>query len=163
MSTSRRWQIVLALALSPALLAPGCSEEEQPCTDGQEEQNGPQCCAGGCGNSTSNWLPRICVEGTWVCQGEKGVVEDACASPTYACIPMDGCHVVGLGREEPDPAPELCCEGGCAGTKAVHRVCNSGTLWECPAGTKAVSTCEDYLAACDGILQRYRDNGYKLP
>jgi hypothetical protein len=76
---------------------------------------------------------------------------------------MDGCHTVGLGAEEPDPVPELCCDMSCDGTSVVHRVCKDGTLWECPAGAVPISRCKDYLSACGGILKTYRDNGYKLP
>jgi hypothetical protein len=149
----------LALASICVLALTGCGNE---CEEGATEQNGPRCCAGGCGNSTQAWSPRICRKGSWAC--EKGVLEDACASPTNACNPMTYCGAVGIGNEEPDPAPELCCERQtCSGTQAVHRVCKSGTKWECPADTIPISTCKDPSSACGGILAKYRDNGYTLP
>jgi hypothetical protein len=146
------------------LAAIGCGEDAAgPCEEGAEEKGGPRCCAGGCGMGTDGWSPRICKKGEWVCQGSNPALEDACASPQNACTPLEGCHVVGLGNEEPDPAPELCCEGSCSNEKAVHRVCKSGTTWECPAGAVPISRCKDYETACGGILARYRDNGFKLP
>jgi len=152
---------VRPLILSLLLVGAGCGDEDRTCEEGETEKHGPRCCAGGCGTSTANWLPRICENDRWVC--EKGVLEDACASPTNACNPMVACQVVGIDSEEPDPAPELCCEGGCKGTRAVHRVCKLGTLWECPSGSVTVSTCKDYKTACNAILGRYRASGYRLP
>jgi hypothetical protein len=157
-AAARRW-IAPALASLALGLAVGCGNE---CEDGATEQNGPRCCAGGCGNSTQGWSPRICRKGKWAC--EKGAPEDACASPTNACSPMSYCGAVGIDSEEPDPAPELCCERqSCSGARAVHRVCKSGTTWECPADTLPISTCKDYESACGGILATYRANNYKLP
>lgn len=139
----------------------GCSDGPECDEEGKIEEIGIRCCAGGCGMSTSNWLPRICRDQKWECQ--KGEPEDACASPQQACSPMQGCHTVGLNKEEPDPAPELCCEVDCQGTKAVHRICKSGTTWECPGGTVPVSKCDDYKTACGGILDTYKNNSWKLP
>jgi hypothetical protein len=77
---------------------------------------------------------------------------------------MDFCGKIGIGATEADPAPELCCEGGsCTGARAVHRVCVSGTQWECPAGAVPISQCKDYQNACGGILAKYRADGFKLP
>jgi hypothetical protein len=149
----------VASVLLALILTSGCGDD---CAEGASEPIGPRCCAGGCGNSTQSWSPRICKKGKWVC--EKGVIEDACASPNYACTPLDFCGAVGIGAEEPDPAPELCCERQrCDGTRAVHRVCKAGTLWECPADTIPISSCGDYATACGGVLQKYRANGNKLP
>jgi len=141
---------------------PGCSDDAL-CVDGEVEQDGPSCCAGGCGLGTDGWSKRVCKDTRWVCEGSNPALQDACASSLRACTPLKGCHVVGLDQEELDPAPELCCEGGCSGTKTVHRVCKTGTQWECPAGAVPVSRCKDYENACGGILQLYRDNGFKLP
>ena len=127
------------------------------------EQGGPRCCAGGCGMGTDGWSPRVCQDAEWVCEGSNPALEDACASPLNACTPLEGCHVVGLGQEEPDPAPELCCDGSCDGKVAVHRVCKTGTQWECPAGAIPISCCKDYKNACGGLLKQYRDNGFTLP
>ena len=145
------------------LLLTTCGDDEGPCEEGQNEASGPRCCSGGCGVGTVGWLPRICKGGEWVCQGSSPSLEDACASSLYACSKMEYCGAVGIGKEEPDPAPELCCDGGCSNTTAVHRVCKSGTIWECPAGAVPVSRCKDYKNACGGILQKYRDNNFKLP
>jgi len=145
-----------------ALAAGGCSDDTG-CTEGEAAQGGLRCCAGGCGMSTNGWSARICRDGEWVCEGSNPALEDACASPLYACTPLGGCSIVGIGKDEPDPAPELCCEGSCNGTTAVHRVCKTGTLWECPAGTIPVSACKDYKSACGGILAKYKDNSFKLP
>lgn len=151
------------LTLCMTLASAGCSDDES-CTDGEVEEGGLRCCAGGCGTGTDGWSPRICKDGVWICEGSAPALEDACASPLKACTPLEGCHVVGIDKEEPDPAPELCCEeSSCDGMKAVHRVCKSGTQWECPAGTVPISRCKDYKNACDGILAKYRENGYKLP
>lgn len=140
-----------------------CSDETS-CTEGETEVNGPRCCAGYCGSSTLGWRSRICSEGKWVC--EKGVVEDACASEHSACTIKTNCSAtVGMNREEPDPVPELCCMNSCKGTKAVKRICKSGLEFECPAGAVPISkACKtDFNSACGGILQKYRDNNYKLP
>jgi len=151
-----------------ALIGPACSDEvvgDPVCTaelEGETWDDGPQCCAGGCGNGTDGFLPVVCKSGKWVCQG-NGVPAEACASFKNACNTMDGCHVLGLGKEEPDPVPELCCFPGCTSTKVMHRVCNTGTIWECPGGAVPISRCKDYQNACGGILAKYRDNGNKLP
>ena len=76
---------------------------------GDTWDDGPQCCAGGCGVGTDGFLPVICngSKQAWECQG-SGVPAEACASFRNACNTMDGCHILGLGTEEPDPVPELC-------------------------------------------------------
>jgi hypothetical protein len=161
----------LSLCSLPLLAALGCSDEvKATCTadnEGQSEPDGPRCCSKGCGNSGEGWLPRVCHDGEWVCEGSAAVLEDACASDRDACNPMDGCHTVGIDKEEQDPAPELCCFPSCAaeGTCVQHRVCKDGTLWECPGGSIPISRCTkpDYKTACGGVLQRYRDNNYKVP
>jgi hypothetical protein len=146
------------------LFGSACSDDDSCSPEEATEVGGPQCCSKGCGNSGDGWLPRVCKDGQWVCES-NGVLEDACAYPLTACTPMVGCHDVGqgIGETEPDPAPELCCELSCDGTKAVHRVCNTGILWECPAGAVPISRCKDYRSACGGILAKYKANGYKLP
>lgn len=157
----RRSLLFCPVCLTLLCLA-ACSDEAPCSTDGIEEKDGPRCCAGGCGLGTDGWLPRICEDGQWVCQG-SGVIEFACASPTNACNTMEGCLEVGVGKEEPDPAPELCCMGGCEGTQAVHRVCKTGTTWQCPSNSVPVSTCKDFDSACGEILLRYRENQFRLP
>ena len=158
---------IKALAvLFVALLMVQCSDEtERECTEeGAEEHGGIKCCPSYCGASTTLKSPRYCHGGKWVC--EKGVVEKACASPHSACTIKQNCsHSPGLGQEEPDPAPELCCVGGCDGTKAVHRVCKYGLEFECPTNSVPISkNCkDDYVNACGGILKKYKDNNWKLP
>ena len=149
--------------------AGACSDEvgDPICTaenHGETWDEGPQCCAGGCGVGTDGFLPVICngSKQSWVCQG-SGVPADACASFRNACNVMTGCHVIGLGKEEPDPVPELCCFPSCSGTKVMKRTCNSGTVWECPGGAIPISRCKDYVNACGGILAKYKANNYKLP
>lgn len=157
-------RLVRSLLLLLSIASAACSDSvEDACSDeGASEPSGPKCCAGGCGKGTDGWTPRICKKGRWVC--DRAVPEDACASPFNACSPMDFCGKVGIGATEADPAPELCCEGGsCNGTVAVHRVCKSGTQWECPAGAVPISQCTDYRNACGGILETYRASGFKLP
>jgi hypothetical protein len=168
-----RLSAVLSALLSALLLTVGtlgaCSDDpgDPACTpelEGETWDDGPQCCGGGCGVGTDGFLPVICKGGQWVCQGD-GVPAEACASYKNACNTMDGCHIYGpLGEtEEPDPVPELCCFPSCTGTKAMKRVCKSGTLWECPGGAVPISRCKDYENACGGILAKYKANGYKLP
>ncbi len=158
-----RWSASAPLLAALALLLVTCSDPVETCSDeGVSEKDGPKCCAGGCGKGTDGWTPRICKKGRWVC--DRAVPEDACASPQYACTPIDFCGKLGIDTSEPDPAPELCCEGGsCNGTVAVHRVCKTGTQWECPAGAVPISQCSDYQNACGGVLAKYRANGFKLP
>lgn len=156
------------------VLLPACGDDEQPCEEGTYEASGPRCCAGGCGNSTTDWRPRLCKNGQWICAGgSRSTIEYACASPHYACQNLLYCSDVGLGKSEPDPAPELCCnpdptgqqccEKGCTHAKVKHRECASGTLWTCPAGTVPISRCKDYATACNNVLDAYRKNSYKLP
>jgi len=151
---------MICLGFVAALQAGACSDDVQPCEEGTLEVGGLQCCANGCGLNTEGGLPRICRNEKYVCEGSAPVLEDACASREQACTPIPGCT---MGREEGDPAPELCCDGGCNGTLALHRVCKTGTLWECPPGAVPVSRCKDYKNACGGILKAYRDNNHKLP
>lgn len=151
--------LLLLVTSSLALLAAGCGDDAQ-CHAG--DPNPPACCAGGCGSSTEGWHAAECVDGRWQC--ERGTIELACASGFNACTVKTACaQTVGLGNKEKDPAPELCCELGCDGDKAVHRVCKDGLKFECPAGAVPISRCKNYMEACNGILQKYRDNGNKLP
>ncbi|MCK5795695.1 MAG: hypothetical protein KAI47_00815 [Deltaproteobacteria bacterium] len=146
----------LSLGLSLGLSA--CSD--QACTEeGAEEVSGPVCCNDGCGNTTVSPLPRICRDGAWVCQ--RGIPVSYCATIANGCEARTAC--TGQAREEPDPAPDLCCRGGCDGTEIVHRQCLTGLLYECPAGAVPVSTCLDPFAACGGAIGRYRQNGHKIP
>jgi hypothetical protein len=136
-----------------------CTLANLNCTGGGKT---PRCCAGGCGSSTESWLPAQCTAGKWQCM--KGTLEYRCASPDRACLNQDYCGgQVGIGGEEPDPAPELCCEWSCNGKRAMHRKCEDGLWYNCPAGTIPISLCANLAAACGGIFCRYRDNGYKLP
>ncbi len=154
----------LTLSMVFTLGPSGCSDDDvTACTEeGASEPSGPKCCAGEtCGRGTEGWTPRTCKKGVWVC--DHAVPEDACASPQYACTPIDFCGKVGIGSEEPDPAPDLCCVGGCTGTKTVHRVCKTGTQWECPGEAVSISACKDYKNACGGVLAKYRAGGFKLP
>ena len=154
---------LLTLAASLLLLlttADGCSDS---CEEGATEEDGPGCCSDGCGNSAIAPLPRVCRDGAWVCEG-RGVVETACANPAGGCQrPREACTgTVGIDGEEPDPAPELCCELSCEGTKAAHRVCKTGVKYECPAGFVPISSCDDPQSACGGVIPRYRENNFKL-
>jgi len=154
----RSFPYLTLLCGAVAVLGSGCTEFVG-CKEGDPP---PQCCAGGCGSSTSSWLPAKCINEQWIC--EKGTIEDACASKQNACKALTFCGGNGpLGHSEADPAPELCCELSCRGTKVAHRVCPDGTLYKCPAGYLPVSNCPDYLSACGGIIPIYRANGYKLP
>ena len=108
-------KIAFALAI---ILVAGCSDDDIGigtfiCEEGVEADEGLGCCTGGCGSSTDGWLPRICQNGKWEC--EYGTLEDACASKINACTVKTACaQTVGIGKEEPDPAPELCCTGSSA-------------------------------------------------
>ncbi len=147
------------------LLLVCCSDEsDRECfEEGAQEVSGPQCCPGYCGASTMLKTSRVCSGGKWVC--EKGVIEDACASYNACQIKQNCSYSPGIGKEEPDPAPELCCVGGCDGTKAVHRVCKGGLEFECPNNSVPISkNCKkDYVNACGGILAKYKANKFKLP
>ncbi len=169
MMTRRLLITLTALTTLLLCLAGACSDDEgdKICNadnHGDTWNDGPQCCAGGCGVGTDGFLPVICngSKQTWECQG-SGVPAESCASFRNACNTMDGCHVLGLGTEEPDPVPELCCFPSCKGTKVMKRTCKTGTLWECPGGAVPISRCKDYVNACGGILAKYKANNYKLP
>ena len=155
-----------------ALLVTCSDENERECfEEGAEEAAGPMCCPGYCGASTTLKIRRVCTGGEWKCP--KGVVEDACASYNACQIRSNCSYDPGMGKEEPDPVSELCCVGGCDGTKAVRRVCKSGLEFECPNNSVPISkNCKndsdndkipDYVNACGGILKKYKDNKYKLP
>lgn len=140
-----------------------CSDDVETCVEESEEVGGPTCCSGGCGNSTEGWLPRVCRGGEWVCQG-SGVLQEACAYQKNACITLSYCGgSVGINKEEPDPAADLCCDLSCKGNKMMHRVCKDGLRFECPAGAVPISRCKDYKTACRGGLEKYRQNNYKIP
>ncbi len=155
-----RWPAALAPLLALAALGSACTTEDLECEPGDPE---PRCCSGGCGSSTDNWVLAVCEGNRWTC--EYGTVEYACASDIKACQAQSFCGGNGpTGHEESDPVPELCCELSCEGTKVARRVCeSSGLRYVCPAGYLPVSKCADYRSACGGIIQKYRDNGYKLP
>lgn len=149
------------LALAVVLCA--CSGDDS-CTPGEFNTNGPRCCAGGCGMGTDGWHLQICNdEGEWECIKKGSVLEDDCASPYNACNTMTGCYEVGIGKEEADPAPELCCQPGCDGKVVKHRVCKDGIKWECPGGTVPISRCKDPKSACNGILGKYNPPDWKVP
>lgn len=145
-----------------------CGEDEpvdpDACTEEDKtEEGGPLCCVGGCGQSTQNPSPRVCKKGKYRC--EKGVPLKACATQNNACEALQACGTtVGIGKDEKDPAADLCCKGGCSGTEAKHRVCGpQGTHYACPGGYVAVSECPDFENACGGVISSYRKNGNKLP
>lgn len=151
----------LLLVGTLALAITACGDDSCG-ADGVE--GGPDCCADGCGRTTSNLLPSICKSGNWVCQGSNPVRVEYCAYRPDACKARTACtSEVGLNKPEPDPAPELCCQGGCTGKEVVHRVCLKGTTYDCPAGAVEISRCPDPYAACGGALRAYRSNDHKLP
>ena len=148
-----------ALCASLALAVSACGDDS--CSEGAED--GPLCCADGCGRTTTHALPAVCKNGEWTCQGSNPVFQKYCAKIAGSCEPREACTgIVGLGNEEPDPAPELCCKGGCNGTEAVHRVCKTGTTYDCPDGAVEISRCPSPLSACGGAINKYRSNDHKL-
>ena len=154
----------LFACLSLCLLLVHCSDEnERECFGEEVEENGVQCCPSYCGASTQLKTKRICNGGKWEC--ESGGVETACASYNGCQIKHNCSYSPGIGKEEPDPVSELCCVGGCDGTKAVRRVCKGGLAFECPNNAFPISkNCKkDFVNACGGILAKYKANGYKLP
>ena len=163
---------LFAACLCLCLLVHCSDESERECfEEGAQEEAGPMCCPGHCGASTQLKTKRICSGGKWICQ--PGVVEDACASYNGCQIKQNCSYDPGMGQEEPDPVSELCCVGGCDGTKAVRRVCKSGLAFECPNNAVPISkNCKkdsnddgipDYVTACGGILAKYKANKFKLP
>lgn len=159
--TLRALLSVSALVASLALAISACGDGDE-CSDGAE--NGPMCCNDGCGLRTTNPLPSICEGGKWKCQGSDPVFMKYCATLNGSCQARMACTGdVGLGNEELDPAPELCCKGGCSGTEVLHRVCRTGTTYDCPDGAVPISRCKNPLSACKSAIPRYRKNGNKLP
>jgi hypothetical protein len=143
------------------VFAAGCSDPPE-CVEGDDPVS---CCSGGCGSSTEGWLPASCVNNRWQC--ERGTPLPRCTTAENACKTQDFCGGPpgpGIGGEEPDPVPELCCEFSCNGSKAARRICDEyGLKYVCPAGYTPISLCKNYMDACGGIIQKYRDNGNKLP
>lgn len=163
---------ITALALGLAFTAhAGCSDEVDLCTpetEGDTEVRGPECCSGGCGSSTEAARPRICKSGEFKCEGSAPVLVQYCAYSRNACRVLTACaQTVGINKTEDlvdnGKVPELCCDLNCNGKKASYRVCKGGLKFECPAGAVPISRCKDPNSACKGVLQRYRDNGDKIP
>lgn len=151
--------LLLVATLGLAIVACG---DDSCGADGTE--GGPMCCNDGCGRTTVNPLPSVCQSGVWKCQGSNPVRMEYCAYEAGSCQARTACtSEVGLGNDEQDPAPELCCKGGCGGTTVLHRTCVKGTTYDCPSGAVEISRCPDPYGACGGALGRYRANGHKLP
>jgi hypothetical protein len=152
----------LALVGSVALAVGACGDGDECSEEGAE--GGPVCCNDGCGRTSTSSLPSICRSGKWTCQGSDPVRLEYCATKLGACQARTACTgEVGLGKSEPDPAPELCCKGGCSGTEVLNRICRTGTTYDCPDGSVPISRCPNPYGACQGAIGRYRANGNKLP
>lgn len=133
----------------------GCGDDS--CTEGTQDPN-VGCCSDGCGNTATSALPRICEDGRFQCQ--RGVEVTFCTTIQDGCRARTACtSEVGIGGEEQDPVPELCCKGDCNGTEVARRVCKTGLLYECPSGYKPISSCPNPLSACDGAINKYRQKG----
>ena len=171
---SIRFPLVTLLALPLLLTAyAGCgdSEEVDLCTpkeEGKYEVGGPSCCAGGCGASVEAPGRRICKSGEFKCEGSAPVLMQHCAYQYNACTRQVAClNTVGTGKSEEllngGKVADLCCDLNCNGKKAAYRMCAGGVTFECPTGYVPVSRCKDPMSACQGLLNRYRANGYKIP
>ena len=167
-----RHLLVVSLATVVALAAQtGCSDDIDHCTaenEGTYEVGGPSCCSGGCGASVESARARICKSGELKCEGSAPVLLQHCAYQRQACKVRTYCSgSVGIGKTEDlldsGKVPEICCDLNCKGKKAFYRVCKDGLKFECPAGAVPISRCKDPNGACQGVLQRYRDNGNKIP
>ena len=167
-----RHTLIAALVLGLTFTAhAGCSDDVDLCTlenEGAYEKGGPSCCSGGCGSSTEAARDRICKNGEFKCEGSAPVLVNYCAYSRNACRVLTACaQTVGLNKTEDlidnGKVPELCCDLNCNGKKAAYRVCKSGLKFECPGGAVPISRCKDPNSACKGVLQRYRDNGNKIP
>ncbi|PIE19362.1 MAG: hypothetical protein CSA65_02720 [Proteobacteria bacterium] len=160
--TLRALLTLFALSANLALAVSACGDGDDCSKEGEE--GGPMCCNDGCGLTTANPLPSICHNNKWTCRGSNPVRLEYCATQTGACQARKACTgEVGLGNEEPDPAPEICCMGGCNGEEVLHRVCKTGTTYDCPDGAIPISRCPSPFSACNGAIHRYRKNGNKLP
>jgi hypothetical protein len=192
-SASRHLTLFIASLLLSWALSPGCSSStDKPykpdasgggtdsagtdassgtCSakdEGKTETSGPICCSGGCGASVNSGMPRLCRGGLYKCEGVAPVFQKFCAYEKNACEVLTACaQTVGINKTEDlvdnGKAPELCCDLRCDGKKALYRVCKSGLKFECPAGAVPISRCKDPMTACQGLLSRYRNNGYKIP
>jgi len=151
----------------------GCGDDEEVdlCTaaeEGEYEVGGPSCCAGGCGASVETANRRICKNGEFKCEGSAPVLMKYCAYQYNACKVLTACvNTAGINKTEDTVSngrvPELCCDLNCNGKKAAYRVCKGGLKFECPAGYVPVSRCKNPMAACKGLIDRYRKNGNKIP
>jgi hypothetical protein len=150
----------LGADLGPDLDAAGDGGWADACVGGTKALVNGGCCSLGCGESGNDDRSLMkCSGGSWACEGQLEVPAQRCASYPKPNICVWQPCAGGSGEEEPDPVRELCCVGGCGGSVVKRRICKTGR-YKCE-GADPISNCVNYLAACGGAIQKYRDNGYK--